>query len=158
MPLSVIIKGFLKQFSRTRAISFNAEEPSEYMIESLRKSEEDVKAGRVSPTFTNAKDAIAWLDDPNASYANGDKVRDEIQRTISDKKIKTAFEQTLEMFLEDPNHPSLRNHQLKEKLVGYRSIDISGDWRAVFKEKRTEKQRIITFHMIGTHEDLYGGK
>ena len=78
MPLSVIIKGFLKQFSRTRAISFDAEEPSQYMLEELRKSEEDVKAGRVSPTFTNAKDAIAWLDDPNASYANRDKVRDEI--------------------------------------------------------------------------------
>ncbi len=80
MPLSVIIKGFLKQFSRTRTITFSAEmeEPNEYMIESLRKSEEDVKAGKVSPTFTNAKDAIAWLDDPNASYANGDKVRDEI--------------------------------------------------------------------------------
>lgn len=80
------------------------------------------------------------------------------QYSKADKKIKTAFEQTLEMFLEDPNHPSLRNHQLKEKLVGYRSIDITEDWRAIFKEKRIEKQRIITFHMIGTHENLYGGK
>lgn len=80
MPLSVVIKAFLKQFIRTKSVAFSvpSEEPTPYMIEELKKSEEDFKAGRVSPAFTNAKDAIAWLDDPNASYANGDKVRDEI--------------------------------------------------------------------------------
>ena len=79
MPLSVIIKAFLKQFIRTKSVSFSAyleEEPSDYMIQELKKSEEDVKAGRVSPSFTNAKDALTWLDDPNATYANGNKVRE----------------------------------------------------------------------------------
>lgn len=46
------------------------------MLESLKKSEEDIKVGKVSPTFDNAKDAIAWLDNPNAYYGNGNKVRD----------------------------------------------------------------------------------
>lgn len=74
----------------------------------------------------------------------------------ADKKIKTAFAQTLEMFLEEPNHPSLRNHQLKDKLVGYRSIDVTEDYRAIFKESHLGKQKVITFHLIGTHEQLYG--
>lgn len=34
----------------------------------------------------------------------------------ANKKIKAAFAQTLEMFHEDSNHPTLRNHGLKEKL------------------------------------------
>ena len=74
----------------------------------------------------------------------------------ADKKIKTAFAQTLEVFLEDPNHPQLRNHALRNKYFGYRSINITEDWRAVFKIKHIGKQKIIVFHMLGTHEDLYG--
>ncbi|MGH7202993.1 MAG: hypothetical protein ACREHC_00945 [Candidatus Levyibacteriota bacterium] len=81
IPLNVVLKRFIQHFIETKTADFTSEheeEPSEYGIAMLKKSEEDVKAGRVSPTFTNAKDAIAWLDDPNASYANGNKVRDEI--------------------------------------------------------------------------------
>lgn len=74
----------------------------------------------------------------------------------ADKEIKTAFAETLEMFLEDLNHPSLRNHQLKEKFTGYRSIDITGDWRALFKIKESKTKTVITFHILGTHTQLYG--
>ena len=35
-------------------------------------------AGRVSPAFTNAKDAMAWLNDPDARFQNGDKVREKV--------------------------------------------------------------------------------
>lgn len=69
--LSSIINGYLKQLIRTQAVSFSlSEEPSEYMIKALKKSRADIKAGRVSPTFTNAKDAITWLDDPKKKYVN----------------------------------------------------------------------------------------
>jgi len=65
IPLSVILKGFLKQFVRSQSINFTtSEEPSDYLIASLKAAEEDIKAGRVSPTFDNAKDAIAWLNNP----------------------------------------------------------------------------------------------
>lgn len=75
--LTSLVNALLKQIARTRRLTLSIEEePTYYMLDSLKKSEEDVKAGRVSPSFTNAKDAIAWLDDPNASYANGNKVRD----------------------------------------------------------------------------------
>ncbi len=74
----------------------------------------------------------------------------------ADKQIKPAFAQTLELFLEDPEHPALRNHALTEKYTGYRSIDVTGDWRALFKETHSGEQKIITFHMLGTHPQLYG--
>lgn len=74
----------------------------------------------------------------------------------AEKEIRTAFTQALELFLEDPSHPVLRNHPLKEKFAGYRSIDITGDWRAVFKISKSGEQRVITFYMLGTHKDLYG--
>lgn len=83
----------------------------------------------------------------------GTRFRRQYQK--ADKKIKAAFSQTLEVFIEDPNHATLRNHALKEKFAGYRSIDITGDYRAVFKEIKAGKQRMITFYMIGTHKDLY---
>ena len=69
----------LKQIARTKRLTLSLDEtPNQYMIDALKESEEDVKAGRVSPAFRNVKDAIAWLNDPDASYDNGDKVREEI--------------------------------------------------------------------------------
>ncbi|MGI8419059.1 MAG: type II toxin-antitoxin system RelE/ParE family toxin [Candidatus Levyibacteriota bacterium] len=73
----------------------------------------------------------------------------------ADKKIKAVFEQTLEIFLENPNHPVLRNHALRERYAGYKSINVTDDWRAIFEEKQTKKQRIIIFHLLGTHKELY---
>lgn len=68
--LSSLIDGYLRQLIRTKAVDFRLEEPSEYMIKSLNEAEADIKAGRVSPSFDNTKDAIAWLHDPKAKYAN----------------------------------------------------------------------------------------
>jgi addiction module RelB/DinJ family antitoxin len=62
--LSSIINAFLKQLVRSKTINFSAlseEEPSDYLIETLRKSEEDIKSGRVSPDFHDSKKAIEWL-------------------------------------------------------------------------------------------------
>lgn len=39
-----------------------------------KKALEDIKSGRVSPSFETAEDAIAWLNDPGARLQNGDKV------------------------------------------------------------------------------------
>ena len=68
--LSGLINGYLKQLVRTKEVHFNMEEPSEYFIKSMKESEADVKAGRVSPSFDNAEDAIAWLDNPKRKYVN----------------------------------------------------------------------------------------
>lgn len=63
LPLSVVIKAFLKQFIRTKSVTFSArgERPSEYLIQAIKKAKEDLRTGKASPTFDNTKDAIKWL-------------------------------------------------------------------------------------------------
>jgi len=67
-------------------------------------------------------------------------------------KIKNQFKNKLELFRVNPFDVTLRNHALKGKYLGYRSIDISGDVRALY----TVKGDIVTiFAFIGTHSQLY---
>ena len=89
---------------------------------------------------------------PNIKFSN----RFDKQLSGSPDEIIDAFFETLALFLENPNHPFLRNHALKENFSGYRSIDVTEDVRALFKETRSGEQRIITFHLIETHPQLYG--
>jgi addiction module RelE/StbE family toxin len=78
------------------------------------------------------------------------------QRKAAPPEIREAFMNTLELFLDDPDHPHLRNHALRGKFAGFRSIDVTDDWRALFKETESNEYTIIKFHMIGTHDLLYG--
>lgn len=77
MPLSVVIKAFLKHFIRTKSVEFSArdEEPSEYLKNAIRQAEKDWEEGKVSPAFDNPDDASAWLNDPKARYRNGRRVQ-----------------------------------------------------------------------------------
>lgn len=63
MSLSAVIKAFLEQFIRTKSVFFNAysETPSAHLLQSLKKSEKDVKAGRVI-SFKTGQDALDYLD------------------------------------------------------------------------------------------------
>lgn len=67
-------------------------------------------------------------------------------------KVKTAFKRRVELFKANPFDISLRNHGLKGKYLGYRSIDITGDIRALYT---TRGDTIIIFGFIGTHSQLY---
>jgi addiction module RelE/StbE family toxin len=67
-------------------------------------------------------------------------------------KVKTAFKRRVELFKANPFDVSLRNHTLKGKYLGYRSIDITGDVRALYT---TQGDTIIIFGFIGTHSQLY---
>lgn len=69
-----------------------------------------------------------------------------------DFKVKTSFKRRLGVFRTNPFDVSLRNHALKGKYLGYRSIDISGDIRALYTVKG---DTIIIFGFIGTHSQLY---
>jgi len=68
--LSSLINAFLKNLTLTREVTFRAagEEPSDYLIQALKESEEDRLAGRTSPAFDSADDAVAWLHDPSRKY------------------------------------------------------------------------------------------
>ena len=64
VPLSVVIKAFLKQFIRTKTVTFSIrdEEPSQYLIDSIKQGEKDIKEGNVSPAFKTGKEAVDWLE------------------------------------------------------------------------------------------------
>ena len=65
MPLSVVIKAFLKQFIKTKTVEFSArdEEPSEYLIRTIKQAEKDLKEGKGSPTFRTGEEAVRWLEE-----------------------------------------------------------------------------------------------
>ncbi len=67
-------------------------------------------------------------------------------------KAKTSFRKRLELFKANPFDVSLRNHALKGKYLGYRSIDVTGDVRALYT---TQGNTVIIFGFIGTHSQLY---
>lgn len=61
LSLSALINLLLKQLIRDKSVTIHLEEePSQYMLDSLKKSEEDVKAGRVV-AFESGKDALSHL-------------------------------------------------------------------------------------------------
>lgn len=65
---------------------------------------------------------------------------------------KKRVQERLVLFLENPFHPILGNHPLKGKYSGYRSINITGNIRAVYKF--VSEQECI-FVAIDTHSNLY---
>lgn len=68
-------------------------------------------------------------------------------------KIQSQFARRLELFLVDPTHPLLRVHPLLGKYGGYWSMNVSGDWRAIYYQQGEE---VVIFALIGTHSELYG--
>lgn len=73
----------------------------------------------------------------------------------TDKKIREAFKQRRNLFLQNPLDPQLRDHPLKGEYKGYRSINVTGDWRAIYSKRKTEDDDVIVFELLGTHSELY---
>lgn len=67
--------------------------------------------------------------------------------------IKNSFKTRLVIFINDQYNSILNNHPLIGELKNYRSININGDWRAIFEE--VDGGKIIYFVAIGTHSQLY---
>ena len=68
-------------------------------------------------------------------------------------KTKTIYKNRITIFKDNPFDFKLRNHALKGKYLGYRSIDITGDTRVLYTVKGNV---VIVFVFIGTHNQLYG--
>ncbi len=66
---------------------------------------------------------------------------------------KQRFNQRLVLFKQNPYAKELRNHALRGRYVGYRSIDVQGNLRALYY---VAGDRIVVFAIIGTHSQLYG--
>lgn len=72
------------------------------------------------------------------------------------KKLRRSeqerFKERRDMFLNDPFDPVLNNHPLRGKYKGYRSINVTGDLRAVYK---LLNENTVLFVAIDTHSNLY---
>jgi addiction module RelE/StbE family toxin len=66
-------------------------------------------------------------------------------------KMRSKFDECLELFIKNSFAPELNNHILHGKYAGCRSINITGDFRAIY-EVRTEGVRFV---FIDTHNNLY---
>ncbi len=69
----------------------------------------------------------------------------------SSPEIKNRFKERRNLLLIDFSHPILNNHLLHGKFKNYWSINVTGDFRAVYKIE----ENIAIFVAIGTHSQLY---
>jgi mRNA interferase YafQ len=68
------------------------------------------------------------------------------------KNVSHKLIDRIELFVQNPLDPELNNHPLKGKYKAYRSINITGDYRALY----LSKDEYIVFDVVGTHSQLYG--
>lgn len=68
-------------------------------------------------------------------------------------KLQAKFYAVLELYSKSKTDRQLNNHTLTGKYLGYRSIDLTGDWRIIFEEIDDETIKLVN---IGTHSQLYG--
>jgi addiction module RelE/StbE family toxin len=67
-------------------------------------------------------------------------------------KIQRNFDKKLKIFIKNPFESRLKNHSLKGILKDYRSINVTGDWRAIYSQP---KKNLVIFEALGTHSQLY---
>lgn len=63
------------------------------------------------------------------------------------------LQERITLFAEQPFHPLLDNHPMSGSRRGYRSINITGDWRVVYEQIGADIARLVE---VGTHHNLYG--
>ena len=73
------------------------------------------------------------------------------------KKLPRAMREKvverLQLLVSDEFNPLLNNHKLNPPYAGYRGINITGDWRLIYK-----RINVNAFYMraVGTHHQLFG--
>ncbi len=68
------------------------------------------------------------------------------------KNQKAKVKERFGLFLDDPFSPLLNNHPLQGAYQGYRSINIGGDLRAVYRLLSPDTAVFVT---VGKHATLY---
>ena len=61
------------------------------------------------------------------------------------EKIRQRFKERIEIFGQDPFNPMLHNHSLAGKFQGYRSVDVTGDIRAIDLLYNPFRREIFSF-------------
>lgn len=67
--------------------------------------------------------------------------------------VQISVRKRFGLFVSDQFHSLLNNHALKGKYQGFRSINITGDWRAIYQE--IDRGATVYFIALGTHGQLY---
>ena len=67
-------------------------------------------------------------------------------------RIQESFRKRRDLFLENPLHPQLNNHPLTGDRKGQWSINVTGDWRAIYIFKGEDTAVFID---IDTHGNFY---
>lgn len=75
----------------------------------------------------------------------------QFRKLSRDMQVKVM--RRLALFIEDEVHPLLDNHALRFDWKGYRSINVTGDYRLIFKKESDTRVRL---EAVGTHSELYG--
>lgn len=75
-----------------------------------------------------------------------------------DIRIRKSFRKRIEIFLKNPHDSQLDNHGLERDYQGYRSIDITVDYRAIYEEINEIDEPTAYFFQIGIHKELYSSK
>lgn len=68
-------------------------------------------------------------------------------------KIAAALAERIRLFMSSPHDPLLHNHALKGRLRGYRSINVTGDWRLIYEPLGETGALLVD---VDTHHNLYG--
>jgi addiction module RelE/StbE family toxin len=68
------------------------------------------------------------------------------------EKEQNKLKERIKIFLDNPFDFRLNNHALRGKYLDYRSINIAGDLRAIYK---FVNENDAIFVAIGTHGELY---
>lgn len=73
------------------------------------------------------------------------------KRIAKNKMLNKKFQERLQLFLQNPKTPLLKDHKLTGAKKKLRSFSISGDIRVIYYQ---EKEKIFLFD-IGTHNQVY---
>ena len=75
----------------------------------------------------------------------------------SPKKIQEKVKERISRFAKDTTNQRFNNNALSGKYQVYRSINITGYWRAIFSIRLDLKSKQeYYFELVGTHSQLYG--
>ena len=70
-------------------------------------------------------------------------------------KIKEKFYDRLGVFKNNKFEKILNNNSLHGEYKGCRSVNITGNYRVVYKTIETKEEAVYLFVAIGTHSELY---
>ncbi|MGH7237152.1 MAG: type II toxin-antitoxin system mRNA interferase toxin, RelE/StbE family [Candidatus Saccharimonadales bacterium] len=154
IPLGTLVNAFLRDLGQTGEVHFTISEPvTPKMAKIIEEMRAEVARGETYGPF-DLGEAEAFLgniphEQPlKIEYSR--KFRKQFARL--DTKTRNQFKRRQRLWLKNPYHPQLHLHMLSGEYVGFYSINITGDLRALYQKIGDS---YVIFGFIGTHSQLY---